>query len=386
MIRKLSILTLLISLVIPISAFAASFNAGYFGTTTESGFMAADGTNHDDYWKTLTVKGEGTGRVLWYGEGGSSAGTIGTSSVPATVNAPDGAMWFKLVSDSGEIHASYATSTNPTATEVTFDNGGHSDGGGSDSGGSNSGGGGSTSCTITNSCDVFNCPNWDEYMGKVNAILNKIPDEPNWQKVSETFRDTIAPRVKADMTDVLNDTLGKAPSLPNAPAALDGIDDRGIKAPTGDEAEGLGDSTFSKDDIKNGAEDIKVREDDSGGFNIDNPLETMKDPPINIPKEDENKAPTPDEGENEAPTPKEDENSAPAPNEPENKAPADPDEQENKAPTPDEQENSAPTPSNDSMEAPTPSSDDWEAPMPGGENWEAPIPSNDSFKVPIPSN
>lgn len=50
MIKKLSVLTLALSLLIPISAMAASFEAGYFGTTTESGFMAADGTNHDDYW------------------------------------------------------------------------------------------------------------------------------------------------------------------------------------------------------------------------------------------------------------------------------------------------------------------------------------------------
>lgn len=393
MLKKLSILTLLISLTIPISTFAASFNAGYFGTTTETNFMAADGTNHDDYWLTLTVEGAGNGKVLWYGSGGSSAGPIGTSAVPATVNAPDGAMWFKLVSDGGEIHATYATSTNPASTEVYFDDGGNSSGGGSDGG--SSGGGGDNSCTITNSCDVFECPNWDEYMGKVDQIIAKIPSEPNWQKVAETFRDTIAPRVKADMTDVINDTLGRAPSLPNAPAALDGIDDRGITEPTGKEADGLGDSTFSSDDIKNGAEDIEVREDDSGGFNIENPLETIEDPPINVPKEEENNAPTPDEGDNEAPTPKEDENQAPAPDEPENAAPEPeepeneapaPNEPENEAPTPNEQDNSAPTPSEDNVNAPMPSDSDWQAPMPGDENWQAPMPSNNSFNMPIPSS
>ena len=356
MIKKLSVLTLALSLLIPISAMAASFDAGYFGTTTESGFMAADGTNHDDYWLTLTVKGEGSGKVLWYGSGGSSAGSIGSNSVPATVNAPDGAMWFKLVSDSGEIHATHATSTNPAATDVTFSSGGHSDGGGSDSGGGSSGGG-SNSCTITNSCDVFSCPKWDEYMGKVNEIIDKIPNEPNWQNVAETFRDTIAPKIKSDMTNVINDTLGRAPDLPNVPSELPSTDDGGITAPTGKEADGLGDSSFSSKDIKNGAEDIEVREDDSGGFNIENPLETIKDPPIFKPKEDENKAPVPDE-------------------------------QENKAPVPDEQENKAPVPAEQEYEAPIPegSDTDWSVPIPDDSNTEAPIPDEGEWEVPIPED
>lgn len=168
-----------------------------------------------------------------------------------------------------------------------------------------SGGAGETpSDKECDACAVFECPGWDEYMAKLDGIKGAIPAPPDWDKVAGTFRDTIAPKIKQDLQDV----LGTAPTPPSAPTApsiqepsvpstpdlpssdvpdapaappkLDGVDDGGIQAPTGKEAPGLGDSGFSSDDIKSSAPKIEERQDPTGGF-------TITDPMAGLPSQDE---------------------------------------------------------------------------------------------------
>lgn len=254
-----------------------------------------------------------------------------------------------------------------------------------------SGGGAIDTGGTCDSCGVFSCPAWGDYMGKIDTIISKIPPVPNWEKVAGTFRDVITPQIKKD----LEDTIGRAPnppatpntptvnkpSLPGAPSApsLPGdLDDGGIKEPTGKEAEGLDGSTFSEDDIKNESIKIKEREDDSGGFKINDPInalpsqdEFMK----NLPKPESGESKNPDEQdipspkepteqENNSPSPKEDDNKAPSPSEGDNKAPS-PKEDDNEAPTPGEEGNAAPIPK-ESGTAPLPDSTNEKAPIPGG--------------------
>lgn len=388
MYKKFSLMSLLIILLsFPNFAHAATLNLEYFGTATgtSSGFLNLN-TNKfdpDEHYTDVTVVGEGKGRVEFYTAVNGvidSSNPVASGSVPGTVKGARGAQWFKIFSEDGkELHATIAHSTAPHAETIIFGNGGYPDG--SDSGGdsgSGGSGGGNQSCTITNPCAVFQCPSWDEYMGKVDQIIGKIPPAPNWKNVSEIFRDTIAPRIKSDMSDL----LGKAPSLPSVPSMPSGLDDRGIKAPEG--KDGIGDSGFGSDDIKNGAPKVPVREDPTDGFIIKDPLGELEDPPKLVPKEPENKAPTPVEPENKAPTPEESENKAPTPEEPENKAPT-PEEPENKAPTPKDEEATAPIPDQGSISPPTPKDSGANAPIPSDDGFNVPIPSVEEGSFPIPS-
>lgn len=238
-------------------------------------------------------------------------------------------------------------------------------------------------------CDLFNCPGWSQYMGKLEEIKSAIPPAPNWQEVANTFRDTIAPRIKSDMEDLFGyaPIPPNAPNPPGAPALPGDLDNRGIQAPTGQEAPGLEDSTFSSDDIKNGAPKIPEREDPTGGFKINDPIgglpsqeEFIENAPVEgeaplpaNPKDPENIAPNPPEGDNLAPSPNEGDNyTPPNPSEPENKAPADPTEPENIAPTPGDTTGTAPVPNESGT-----------APIPGDTNGSAPIPS-ESGTAPLP--
>lgn len=255
-----------------------------------------------------------------------------------------------------------------------------------DSGGGGDGGG--SGCI---GCDLFNCPGWSQHMGKLDEIKNAIPPAPNWQQVANTFRDTIAPKIKADLEDV----LGRAPTPPAAPKAparpsLPGdLNDGGLKAPTGKEAPGLDDAGFTGKDIKDKAPTIEEREDPTGGF-------TINDPISGLPSQDEFKDNIPDEGsatlpgdpeelENKAPTPPEKENAAPNPSEKDNTAPT-PSEGSNAAPKPEEGKNTAPKPSEGSNTAPTPGSGSYDKPpIPGSEGATAPTPGNTGGSAPVPN-
>lgn len=244
----------------------------------------------------------------------------------------------------------------------------------SDSGADPGAGDGESSC---DSCGAFSCPGWDEHMGKMDEILSAIPPAPNWQEVANTFRDTITPKVKSDLQEVLGSV--DAPPSPPAPPAIpylgDDLDDGGLTAPTGESAPGLDDSTFSTSDIKNEAPVIEEREDASGGFIINNPLDGLPSQEEfiqNAPNEGSVDLPgNPTELENTAPTPTEEINTAPAPTEP-----------ENMAPTPDEGMNTAPTPEDSGATAPIPS-ESGTAPLPN-ESGTAPLPGDDGSTAPLP--
>lgn len=152
--------------------------------------------------------------------------------------------------------------------------------GGDSSGGTAPGTGGACG----DSCSVFNCPGWSDYMGKLTDIKNAIPPAPDWNKVADIFKNTIAPQIKSDLADV----IGSAPSEPQAPSQPNvslpdeppepaGVDDHGFKnsAPTGQEDPDLGKSSFTEDDIKSQAPVIKENKDPTGGFKIDNPMDSL---------------------------------------------------------------------------------------------------------------
>lgn len=217
-------------------------------------------------------------------------------------------------------------------------------------------------------CGVFNCPAWGEYMGGLEEIKNAIPPAPNWSEVSQTFTDTIAPRIKNDMESL----LGYAPEpplppdAPTIPPLPDDLSDGGLEAPTGQEAPELEDASFDENDIKDEAPIIEEREDPTGGFEINNPVDAL-------PTQEEFMENIPEEGEAPIPAP---------PEEPENVAPTPP-EPENIAPTPTEPENAAPMPTDDTGSAPIPT-ESGNAPIPGDTGDSAPIPTENAT-APIPS-
>lgn len=215
-------------------------------------------------------------------------------------------------------------------------------------------------------CDLFKCPGWQEHMSKLDEIIGKIPPPPNWQDVAGIFRDTIAPQIKKDIQDILGevDDPPAPPPRPSTPPIGKDLDNRDLKDPEGKNADGLKDSGFTDNDIKDKAPKIPVRNDPTGGFKINNPIDNLPSqdefikqkpaegtaPLPGDPEEQENKAPSPSEGENQAPIPNEGSNTPPNPNE-----------GNNQAPLPDES-GTAPLP-NESGTAPIPN-----------ENWRAPLP------------
>jgi hypothetical protein len=394
MYKKISVLALLLVILsFPNFAHAATLNYEYFGTAngTASGFLNLNTSKFDpdEHFTDVTVAGEGSGRVEFYTVGSDgaidSSNPIASGSVPGTVNGARGAQWFKIFSEDGkELHATIAHSTAPHAETIIFGNGGYPDG--SNSGGDSGSGGGDQTCTIANPCAVFQCPAWDDYMSKINQIANSIPKPPNWSVVAGTFADEIAPRVKADMKDLFNNTmaprlksdmedvLGKAPDLPSAPDMPQLGEDIDLSPPEGKEAEGLGDSTFTKDDLENEADEIEVRDDPTGGFDINNPLDDL-DPPQLEPNEPSNNAPIPTEPENNTPMPTDELPDPPTPTE-----------QENKAPTPNDETMNPPVPSEDSSAPPMPSDPQGSPPIPNDNGGNVPIPSGENMDFPMPSN
>jgi hypothetical protein len=248
-----------------------------------------------------------------------------------------------------------------------------------------SGSGGNCGC-------VFNTPGWQEYMGKIEEIIAKIPPPPNWDSVAEKFRDKILPAY----FDQLEDLIGSNPAKPSPPSEYPRV--RGdIEPPTGNLPDGFKDSSFTADDIKNSALDIPEREDPTGGFNIFDPIKSLpsqEEFKENIPNEGDNYAPEVPDVEGTAPTPPEKDNPLPGdPEDPENIAPTPPD-VSGTAPTPPEQDNpypgspdeggTAPIPGDGGGTAPTPGDDIGTAPIPGETGETAPLPGQDNSTAPIP--
>ncbi|MFC5732170.1 hypothetical protein [Cytobacillus gottheilii] len=250
-------------------------------------------------------------------------------------------------------------------TEPGGDDGSGSDGGtdpgGTDPDGGSGGDSGSGSC---DSCQVFECPGWDEYMGGLEDIKNAIPPAPNWKDVADTFRDSIAPKIKQDMADL----LGSAPSKPAAPSLPSGVNDGGFKnsAPTGSEAPGLGDTDFGT--IKDEAPVIEEVPDTTDGFEINNPIDTF-------PSQEEFLENVPEDFDNPAPAAPEDNIGSP---------PTPPDVGDGVAPIPDDSSGNAPIPGDQGGTAPLPSDDGGNAPMPTDPGDSAPIPGDSDDTFPIP--
>lgn len=223
------------------------------------------------------------------------------------------------------------------------------------------------------SCAVFSCPGWGKYMDKLDEIKAAIPPPPNWQHVSEVFRDTIAPRIKADLQDVIGvapepvmPAIPRTPDIPSAPE-IPMPNAVSLEPPTGQEAPGLGDSVFTPADIKSEAPVIEERGDPTGGFNIVDPvgaLPSQEEFIKNVPREGEAPLPgAPAEPDNVAPMPGDTGDSPPVPGD-----------TNNTAPVPGESGNAAPIP-NESMTAPLPDGDSSKAPIPGDSTqFTAPTP------------
>ncbi|SEO80385.1 hypothetical protein SAMN04488134_11356 [Amphibacillus marinus] len=404
MIKKTLIATLCVFLIS--SQVLMAQNHPYFGTTDESQYLWADLYNGVRTFTTISyVSASNSAQMNFYRTIDDSASFIssqGLSNGSGSVTPPASTTAIRLISnDGGEVCISYARTS--SGNEVQFD-GCSSNNGGDDGGGSG------------NDCGcIFNTPGWSDYMDRIDDIINAIPSPPNWQQVANTFRDTIVPRFISD----LGDLLGHAPNPPSAPAFNHNLTGE-IDAPRGQLPSGLDDAGFSADDIRGGAEEIEVREDPTGGFDILDPIGSLpsqdefKD---NIPDEGDMIAPevpevdaeapaAPEEQENIAPSPPDVGGTAPNPDESDNLAPGAPEEQENIAPTPPDVEGTAPSPNEqenmapeapdegdnfapspgdgDGTTAPIPGDRDNQAPVPGDGGGVAPIPGSDGGTVPIP--
>jgi hypothetical protein len=221
--------------------------------------------------------------------------------------------------------------------------------------GGNDGGGSDEGCI---GCELFSCPGWGEFMGGLEEIKNSIPPAPDWQVVAGTFRDIIVPQIVTDLGNMLGSTPEPppAPVTPVAPALPSGLDDGGITAPTGQEAQGLEESTFDSNDIKNEAPTIIERPDPTGGgFSILDPVEglpSQEEFTNNQPNEGTAAIPAnPTEGDNVAPIPGDTTDTAPIPSE------------SGEAPIPGEVGETAPIPT-ESGTAPIPT-ENWQPPIPG---------------------
>jgi hypothetical protein len=231
------------------------------------------------------------------------------------------------------------------------DNGQDPGSGGTDPGGDP--GSGTDSGSECSECKVFDCPGWDDYMGKLDGIKNSIPPAPNWDQVANKFRDSVVPKVISD----LGDLLGTAPTPPAEPSQLPPVSDGGLssKTPNMQDVPGLGEAGFNADDVKSQAPIIPVREDPTGGFDLlDNPMDTLPDAPTN-PKPGQT-----DPGDWGKNKPKEQANPFPMPEDQGDPEVGDPPKPGNNGATP-------PTPGGNPGNAPIPGGDLGSSPTPGGE-------------------
>ncbi|AXM89724.1 hypothetical protein B379_11545 [Anoxybacillus ayderensis G10] len=218
---------------------------------------------------------------------------------------------------------------NPTCDSSSYGN--YEDMGGSDS----------NSC---NACELFSCPGWSDYMGKLTEIRNAIPPAPNWNQVATIFRDTIVPQLVSDIGTL----FGPAPNIPAEPAELSDLDTRGIgnKVPSMPES-GLDTSGFTKERIESEAPVIQERDDPTGGWDITDPISTLPDfPSMPIPGETDPKgwdAGKPTETDTQLPIPKDQEGTPDTSN----------------APTPNQNNDTPPSPGGNDNNAPTPNQGDW---------------------------
>lgn len=363
--KKVFSILIFLLLFIPIQTVSANtVNLDYFGTTSESSFMWANTTTGEHEFSQITYTSiANNAQINFYGTISGSASFMSSKSVnqgTATITPPTGTNAIKLISnDGGEIYLNYLKSTNPNAINVYFETGGSlpdddvSDG--------------------SDSCDcVINVPGWGDMLGQLDDIKNAIPPAPNWQQVANTMRDTIVPSFISEMDSL----LGSAPTPPSAPVFNNPVQ-ADFDRPSGSLPINLDDSAFSANDIKQGATEIEFKEDQSGGFEL-------LDPVGSLPSQEEFKENIPTEQELQAPTVPDVSGTAPEPPEQENIAP-NPPQVTGTAPSPIESDNIAPSPTEGENVAPTPGDTNGTAPLPGDDSGTAPVPSDDLTTAPIPS-
>ncbi len=223
----------------------------------------------------------------------------------------------------------------------------------------------------------------NEIGGKVDKVGDKIPPPPDWDKVADTFVDKISPQLKKDLKDV----FGEAPDPPSPPPLPPETDKKGLDKyePDFPENEKLKESGFTADDIKDGAEEIKFENDDTGAFNIKDPIGALPDVPKELPKPGETK-----ESEWSKNKPKEPEPSEkPIPKPPDDKPITDipkPKEDSFKPPKPKEDTGGFPKPKPDGDGGfPKPKPNGGEPPKPNIDTGKPPKPNTDGGKPPKPN-
>ncbi|MBU8905574.1 hypothetical protein [Desertibacillus haloalkaliphilus] len=134
-------------------------------------------------------------------------------------------------------------------------------------------------------CEVFQCPGWSEYMSGLNDIKDAIPPPPNWEEVSQTFAESIGPSMASDIESV----LGTAPEPPEPPGEIvlepvnkpsgeiifDYREELEKSQPTMEDNQELHDATFDTQDVADQAPVLEYREDESGGFSIQDPVDSL---------------------------------------------------------------------------------------------------------------
>jgi hypothetical protein len=309
----------------------------YYGTDRSISILWDAPSDKANYWFTTAhIAGNGEGKIRWYDSNNNVVGEqVLTGST--IVSFPSGeANGIKLFASTGEFHLVEAWGTNPSSPHLVFEEQPQEE---------------SSSCI---GCDLFNCPGWDQYMGKLDEIKSAIPPVPNWDQVAATFRDTIVPRMVSDMETM----LGTAPSVPEEPAELPDLDTRGIenKVPSMPDP-GLDTSGFTKDRIESEAPEIEFHEDESGGFDIVNPMDTLPDLPDTMPIPGQT-----DAGEWDAGHPQEtDDEPLPIPEDQDGTP------EIGDAPIPNQNDDTPPSPEDDGGNPPTPNQDDG---MQGAKNYK----------------
>ncbi|MEB9844998.1 hypothetical protein P4K77_26120 [Bacillus cereus] len=225
-------------------------------------------------------------------------------------------------------------------------------------------------------------------LNKLDEVGNRIPPPPDWDKVSDIFADKIGNK--------MSEVIGKTPDPPSPPPIPDmpGIDTGGLEnhMPDMKDNPDLKDSNFTADDIKKEAKPIEEKKDDSGGFDIGNPLDNLPETPKDLPKpgeteksgwtQDKPKEPTGD-----LPTPKdkgkEEPPKPPKPNK-DNDKPPKPSGNDDKPPKPGGSNDKPPKPGGNDAKPPKPGGDGGNPPKPGGNDGNPPKPGGDGGNPPKP--
>jgi hypothetical protein len=357
----------------------------YFdNTTTKITIFQYDTSGTLQYQKDMDVKSnstlwldmkcKGTTTFNFYDSSGASLGFV-QRGLDNGSYLDDSACDYSnpvSLSDYNEAQKQYASDTfGGTKSKLTDPPTADGSGGGTSSGGS----GGTTDCSA---CQIFQAPEWNNYMSKLNDIMNAIPPPPNWSQVATTFTNSIVPAI----TNSLSNLLGSAPAAPSVPAQPSGTDDHGFNssAPTMQDVPGLSGSTFDSGTIENSAPVIQQNSDPTGGFNlIQNPIASLPSFPTDaLPKPGstnagdwgQNKPSQPDNPipSNPVDTGTPDTGSAPKPAD----SGATP-------PAPGDSSGSAPKPSDNGSTPPSPSDSGGTPPSPGGSGGTGPSPSGDSY-------